>query len=228
MSIILSTPIQYTQTICIVKFGYEVENINLFHSANISIILVNDTNNALTPITYVLQGSEYTNWNLDDSYIVELITSKITTFVTDPSYNAASSISKLQYNNASPIINVVLDTPVICTNTYSLVSYNYQFYNFIFSISTDVCLTLFDNIGIQRAVVYYLLQGTEYTDWGNNDQYIVDLLNSKIPDLLNPPPPPPTPTGSTGTTGETGTTGTTGATGATGETGTTGTTGTNA
>jgi hypothetical protein len=78
----------------------------------------------------------------------------------------------------------VLPNPVEMTNTYKIVSYTYQFNNLQLFVSVSVQLCLIDDSGNVRKVVNYLVQGNEYAQWGGDDQYMINLLNSKIPGLV--------------------------------------------
>ena len=78
----------------------------------------------------------------------------------------------------------VLPNPVEMTNTYNIVSYTYQFSNLLLFVSVNVQLCLIDDSGNVRKVVNYLVEGDEYAQWGGDDQYMINLLNSKIPGLV--------------------------------------------
>lgn len=78
----------------------------------------------------------------------------------------------------------VLPTPIPYTNTYNIVSYNYSFNNLILFKSVNVNLLLMDASGNIQKMVNYLIQGEEYTNWNSDDNYIINLLNGKIPELL--------------------------------------------
>ena len=78
----------------------------------------------------------------------------------------------------------VLPNPVDITNTYKIISYTYQLFDLILFTSVNAQLCLIDDTGSVRKVVNYLVQGDEYAQWGGDDQYIINLLNSKIPELV--------------------------------------------
>ena len=88
---------------------------------------------------------------------------------------------------ATPIPN-----PVVMTVNYNIVSFNYQFLDLTLFQSANIRVSLNDDKGFMQKQVFYTLQGEEYTNWGGDDSYIVNLIISKIPEWVNPPPTPPT------------------------------------
>jgi hypothetical protein len=107
-------------------------------------------------------------------------------------------------------MSAVLPTPVVMTVNYNIVKFYYQFLDIVLFTSANIRVSLNDDTGVMQKQLIYKLEGQEYAAWGGDDQYIINLIISKIPGWVAPPPPPPTPTGTTGTTGTTGETGATG------------------
>ena len=186
-SIILPTPVQYIDTCTVSSFFYQINTIILFQSANIIIALIDNSNNAINRFQYCLEGDEYTNWKDDDNYVINLITSKIPIFLTTlPYIDPINMVNSQMIPYFTANYNLVnLEIPIICTNTYNIVSYNYKFTNTILAVSANVLMYLIDDTGSQRTIISYLVEGTEYANWGGNDTYMIDLLNRTIYTLIN-------------------------------------------
>ena len=87
-----------------------------------------------------------------------------------------------------------IPNPIVMTVHYNISSFYYQFIDLTLFQSANIRVSLMDDTGVMQKQVLYLLQGEEYTNWGGDDQYIVDLIIDKIPGWVNPPPTPdPTP-----------------------------------
>jgi hypothetical protein len=87
-----------------------------------------------------------------------------------------------------------IPTPVVMTVHYNIVSFYYQFLDLTLFQNANIRVSMMDDKGVMQKQVFYLLQGDEYKSWGGDDQYLVDLIISKIPGWINPPPTPdPTP-----------------------------------
>ncbi len=75
-------------------------------------------------------------------------------------------------------INVnVQDSPYVKTNTINKVLIrimNVDLFN-----SMTVCASLFENTTLVDNKVFKI-EGTEYSNWGTDDTYIVDLILSKL------------------------------------------------
>jgi hypothetical protein len=91
-------------------------------------------------------------------------------------------------------MSIPIPNPVVMTVNYNIVSFYYQFASLTLFESANIRVSLLDDKGIMQKEVYYVLQGEEYKSWGGDDQYVVNMIISKIPDWVNPPPTPdPTP-----------------------------------
>ena len=95
-------------------------------------------------------------------------------------------------------MSTILPTPVVMTINYTIVSFNYQITSLVLFTNANINIYLVDDKNITQKNLIYILEGEEYAAWGGDDQYIIDLIISKIPGWVAPPPPP-TPTGATGT-----------------------------
>jgi hypothetical protein len=81
-------------------------------------------------------------------------------------------------------MNKVLPEPVELTKTYNIVSFNYLVIEFTLFTSANILLSFLDENNISQKQTEYLIIGDEYDAWGGDDEYILDLIISKIPDLL--------------------------------------------
>jgi hypothetical protein len=95
-------------------------------------------------------------------------------------------------------MSTILPTPVVMTINYNIVSFSYQITSLVLFTNANINIYLVDDKNIIQKNLLYILEGEEYAGWGGDDQYIINLIISKIPEWVAPPPPP-TPTGATGT-----------------------------
>ena len=76
MTMIISPPITSTTIVEIVSFDIDDVKITLFEKVWISIII--NTNSAFNyRRNFELTGDDYTNWNNDDQYIIDYISTNI-------------------------------------------------------------------------------------------------------------------------------------------------------
>lgn len=66
-----------TRSIKICKFKYQVLEVKLFQSIRIVVYLMNENNLLIDSMQLLIEGTEYTSWSQDDSYIINLIKTKI-------------------------------------------------------------------------------------------------------------------------------------------------------
>ena len=88
-------------------------------------------------------------------------------------------------------MSIPVPNPVVMTVNYNIVSFYYSFTGLTLFESANIRVCMNDDKGVMQKEVYYLLQGQEYKNWGGDDQYIIDLIISKIPGWVNPTPTPP-------------------------------------
>jgi len=81
-------------------------------------------------------------------------------------------------------MNKVLPEPVELTKTYNIVSFNYLVIEFTLFTSANILLSFLDENNISQKQTEYLIIRDEYDAWGGDDEYILDLIISKIPELL--------------------------------------------
>jgi len=90
-------------------------------------------------------------------------------------------------------MSAVLPTPVVMTVYYNITYFCYEVTRVDLFKSADLYVSLMDDNNTLQKRVFYKLEGTEYSGWGGDDQYIINLIIEKIPGWINPPPTPPTP-----------------------------------
>jgi hypothetical protein len=73
----LESPYDIISKQTITSFTYRVTELTLFHSATILILFLDENENCVRTIQYVVKDDEYADWGNDDQYILDLIISKI-------------------------------------------------------------------------------------------------------------------------------------------------------
>ena len=61
----------------ITSFTYRITDVILFESATVLILFLDENENCIRTVQYVVKGDEYAEWSDDDQYIVDLIVEKI-------------------------------------------------------------------------------------------------------------------------------------------------------
>ena len=77
-----------------------------------------------------------------------------------------------------------LETPLEITKTYKIVSFFYSINSVVLFRSAKITISFIDEFGINHRQIDYIIEGEEYAGWKDDDQYIIDLITSKIPDLI--------------------------------------------
>jgi len=67
--------VKKTFTIC--KFKYNILEIKLFESVHVAVHLFNENNLLIDTKQYLIKDAEYKAWNADDTYLINLIKTKI-------------------------------------------------------------------------------------------------------------------------------------------------------
>lgn len=73
----LDSPYDIISKQTITSFTYRVTELTLFHSATVLILFLDENENCIRTVQYVVEGDEYAEWSDDDQYIVDLIVEKI-------------------------------------------------------------------------------------------------------------------------------------------------------
>jgi hypothetical protein len=71
------TPATITETKTITYFRVQVTNLDLFKSVSVSVTLLDETGNYCGTRNFTFEGAEYLAWNNDDSYLVNLVATKL-------------------------------------------------------------------------------------------------------------------------------------------------------
>jgi len=77
-----------------------------------------------------------------------------------------------------------LENPIEITKTYKIVSFRYEINYVVLFSSAKITITCIDEFGVNHRQIDYIIEGEEYAGWKDDDQYIIDLITSKIPDLI--------------------------------------------
>jgi len=77
MIIPLDSPYDIISKQTITSFTYRVTELTLFQSATVLILFLDENENCIRTVQYVVEGDEYADWSDDDQYIVDLIVEKI-------------------------------------------------------------------------------------------------------------------------------------------------------
>jgi hypothetical protein len=77
MIIPLDSPYDIISKQTITSFTYRVTDIILFESATVLILFLDENENCIRTVQYVVEGEEYAEWSDDDEYILDLIVKKI-------------------------------------------------------------------------------------------------------------------------------------------------------
>ena len=57
--------------------------------------------------------------------------------------------------------------------------YSFSVCEFIPNVSITLVISVFENTNLLKQIVY-TIQGTEYENWGLNDNYLINLIEEKI------------------------------------------------
>ena len=77
-----------------------------------------------------------------------------------------------------------LEKPIEIKKTFNIASFNYSIIDVTLFQSATIILRFFDEFGIVQKHTEYKIIGQEYDNWKDDDQYIIDLIISKIPELI--------------------------------------------
>ena len=77
-----------------------------------------------------------------------------------------------------------LEKPIEIKKTFNIAAFNYSIIDVILFQSATIILRFLDEFGIIQKQTEYKVIGEEYDNWKDDDQYIIDLIVSKIPDLI--------------------------------------------
>ena len=64
-------------TLNVTNIQIRVQNLVLFTSVTVNVILMGANNEFIDSVSYTLSGTEYTNWNNDDTYIVDYVLTQL-------------------------------------------------------------------------------------------------------------------------------------------------------
>jgi len=81
-------------------------------------------------------------------------------------------------------MNIPLETTCEIISKQTITSFNYRVTDIILFKSATIFITFCDENNFCFKGVQYVVEGEEYANWKDDDQYIIDLITSKIPDLI--------------------------------------------
>lgn len=64
-------------TLNVTNLQIRVQNLVLFTSVTINVILMGANNEFIDSVSYTLSGTDYTSWNNDDTYIVDYVLTQL-------------------------------------------------------------------------------------------------------------------------------------------------------
>ena len=70
-------PSPFVTSATISNIEIRVMNVNLFTSVNVNVVLFDANKNYIDSKTYLLEGTDYTNWGNDDIYIQNYVLAKL-------------------------------------------------------------------------------------------------------------------------------------------------------
>ena len=81
-------------------------------------------------------------------------------------------------------MNIPLETTCEIISKQTITSFNYRVTDIILFKSATIQIAFHDENDFCIKVTQYIVEGEEYANWKDDDQYIIDLITSKIPDLI--------------------------------------------
>jgi len=74
---VLEKPVDFTKTVTATKYDWVLTSLILHTSIELVIFLYDDLGEVLHQIHRLIDGEEYTNWGVDDSYIEAIIQAEL-------------------------------------------------------------------------------------------------------------------------------------------------------
>ncbi len=78
----------------------------------------------------------------------------------------------------------ILEKPIEITKTFNIATFNNSIIDVTLFKSAIIALRFVDEYGTVQKQTEYEFIGEEYDNWKDDDQYILDLIISKIPELI--------------------------------------------
>ena len=78
----------------------------------------------------------------------------------------------------------ILEKPIEITKTFNIATFNYSIIDVTLFQSATIILRFLDEFGIVQKQTDHKIIGEKYDNWKDDDQYILDLIISKIPELI--------------------------------------------
>jgi len=84
-------------------------------------------------------------------------------------------------SNPSP--NQPINPPITFNQTYS--TYNVRVITINLGVSASFAVMIFDNNNKFVETQSYVMQGEDYTNWGNDDSYVYTWINQQLENTYN-------------------------------------------
>jgi hypothetical protein len=82
-------------------------------------------------------------------------------------------------------MEAIVDPPIPIVNTNYIVRYSYYLYNLILNTQVTIIIDYYNSDGRQIYQSSILLSGEEYTAWGQDDDYINNIVLAEVDKLRN-------------------------------------------
>jgi len=137
----------------IVSVSTKVIQINLGSSATISVGFLTDIGQTVFPTTVIMGGSDYENWGNDDDYI-----------------------NKFVYSS----LNIPDVLPFVKSESINITSISINVNNIKPNSSANIKVIFYTDKQTSGGLTNLVLSGTDYNDWGNDDDYIKNYVASQL------------------------------------------------
>ena len=82
-------------------------------------------------------------------------------------------------------MNVIVDPPIPIIETKYIVKYSYYLYNLILNQEVSIIIDYQNSQNIQVYQSIIKLTGEEYSAWGSDDTYIMNIVSAEVEKLRN-------------------------------------------
>ena len=137
----------------IVGVSTKVIQVNLGSSATISVGFLSDIGQIVFPTTVIMGGSDYENWGNDDDYITKFVYSSL---------------------------NIPDVFPFVKSESINITSISINVNNIKFNNSANIKVIFYTDKQTSGGITTLVLSGSDYNDWGNDDDYIKNYVASQL------------------------------------------------
>jgi hypothetical protein len=137
----------------IVSVSTKVIQVNLGSSASISVGFLSDMGQFVFPTIVNMVGSDYENWGNNDDYITKFV------------------YSTLNIPNVFPFVK---------TESVNITSISINVNNIKPNSSANIKVIFYTDKQTSGGIANLVLSGSDYNDWGNDDDYIKNYVASQL------------------------------------------------